>query len=627
MMRKFQSGFTGLFLFIAFVHSQYAQSQCTDLFISEYVEGNFFNKAIELYNPTPNAIDLSNYRLIRWDNGSVDSDQPGSDNILNLANTVNPYSAFVLVIGTSQQGQELPADPALAAKADAFYSTSCIPGTGVVRTLCFNGDDALSLQKANGNSWINIDIFACIGERPSNSSGTFSPTAAWTDIAPFSSMPIGYDGSIPYFTRYWTANQTLKRKSSVQSGVTINPEPETFNASIEWDTIGLNMFDSLGFHQCNCEEQASSTGIVQSNGFSALNDPNIITFAVQPVGCSSFNFQWYSFNGITLAPSGSSIAGWTLIPGATSNSYNPPTLSQSTTFACFVTPSDGCGTPGWAQGAASFTITASAGQVNSASAQQCSLAPVELSFTSTPSGLGNVAYQWYYQNGTVACPQGSSTFGWQIVNGANTATASFTPPSAGTYTLACFINSETGVGLWASGCKLLVSTSFTAQEIIGNPTVTPFTPTAYLVSQIAGHTYQWSVTGGAIANGQGTNFVNVVWNNTGPYSIQLIESDGVCSDVSVLDLGVITGVNNHDDSGLTIFPNPASDIITIRGLGENANGKYTLYDLSGRALQTGVVSGDGCSVPVGNLKAGNYAIHVITSKSSSVSLIHVSRNQ
>ncbi len=625
-MRKFQSGLTGLFLFVACVHSQNAQSQCTDLFISEYVEGNFFNKAIELYNPTPFAKDLSQYRLIRWDNGSTDADQLGGDGILNLAGTINSHETFVIVINTTTQGQETPPDPALVAKADAFYGSSCVPGDGVIRTLCFNGDDALSLQKANGNLWFNIDIFACIGERPSNSQGTFSPTAGWTDIAPYSSMPAGYDGTVPYFFRYWTLDQTLVRKPQVQGGVSINPEPETFNPSLEWDTIGLNQFDSLGFHTCVCAQNVLSLGQIPSVSNQNQN-PGPISFTLLPTGCPSFSYQWYSFNGITSAPTGSSTSGWTLIPGATSSTYDPPALFESTTFACFVTPSSGCGTAGWAQGAASYTITASAGQVNSASVQQCSLAPVELSFTSAPNGLGNVAYQWYYQNGTVACPQGSSTFGWQIENGANTATASFTPPSAGTYTLACFINSETGVGLWASGCKLLVSNSFTAQEIIGNPTVTPFTPTAYLVSQVSGHTYQWSVTGGAIANGQGTNFVNVVWNNTGPYSIQLIESDGVCSDVSVLDLGVITGVNNHDDSGLTIFPNPASDIITIRGLGDNINGKYTLYDLSGRALQTGLVSGVGCSVPVSNLKAGNYAIHVITSKSSSVRLIHVSRNQ
>lgn len=230
----------------------FATAQCNELFISEYVEGDFFNKGLELYNPTPNPIDLAQYRIIRWDNGSTDADQPGGDGILNLTGTIGAYSTHVIVINTTLQGQETPPDSALAAKADAFYGTSCVPGTGVVRTLCFNGDDALSLQKANGNSWLNIDIFACIGERPSNSQGTFIPTAAWTDIAPYSSMPAGYDGSVPYFFRYWTQDQTMKRKPGIQTGVKINPEPETFNPSVEWDTIGFNMFDSLGFHTCDC---------------------------------------------------------------------------------------------------------------------------------------------------------------------------------------------------------------------------------------------------------------------------------------------------------------------------------------------------------------------------------------
>ncbi len=232
---------------------QVAQAQCSELFISEYVEGDFFNKGLELYNPTPNAIDLSQYRVVRWDNGSTDADQPGGDGILSLTGTINAYSTHVIVINTTLQGQETPPDSALAAKADAFYGTSCVPGTGVVRTLCFNGDDALSLQKANGNLWFNVDIFACIGERPSNSQGTFSPTAAWTDLAPYSSMPAGYDGSTPYFFRYWTQDQTMKRKAGVQTGIKINPEPETFNPSVEWDTIGFNMFDSLGFHNCDCQ--------------------------------------------------------------------------------------------------------------------------------------------------------------------------------------------------------------------------------------------------------------------------------------------------------------------------------------------------------------------------------------
>ena len=36
-----------------------------DLFFSEYVEGWANNKALEIYNPTPNTIDLSNYSISR----------------------------------------------------------------------------------------------------------------------------------------------------------------------------------------------------------------------------------------------------------------------------------------------------------------------------------------------------------------------------------------------------------------------------------------------------------------------------------------------------------------------------------------------------------------------------------
>jgi hypothetical protein len=278
---------------------------------------------------------------------------------------------------------------------------------------------------------------------------------------------------------------------------------------------------------------------VESSGLAGVLNPGAIDFLNLPTGCPSFTYQWYSFNGITSAPSGSSTNGWTIIPGATSSSYDPPTLFQSTTFACFVTPSAGCGTPGWAVGAASFTITSSAGQVNSTSVQQCGNGAVALSFNNLPNGLGNASYQWYVQNGNVACPQGNSTAGWQIINGANTANTSFTPPGNGSYTLACLVTPEAITGIpaqWANGCKSVVTSSYTAQSIIGNPNITPFSPYTYLVNEIIGNTYTWQVTGGAISSGQNTNQVVVIWASTGPYLLQLIESNGVCSDTSSLSI-------------------------------------------------------------------------------------------
>jgi hypothetical protein len=74
------------------------------------------------------------------------------------------------------------------------------------------------------------------------------------------------------------------------------------------------------------------------------NDPNNITFTTNPSGgAGTFTYQWYYQDGLPACPSGTSTAGWTLIGGATSNSYDPPAgLIASRTYAVQVDPT---GTP------------------------------------------------------------------------------------------------------------------------------------------------------------------------------------------------------------------------------------------------------------------------------------------
>src|SRR5215212_7805367 len=94
----------------------------TDLFISEYVEGSSNNKAVEIYNGTGSAIDLTagDYKLAIYFNGAT------APTRIPLTGAIEPGEVFVFAAST--------AGPAILAVADQTY------GSGL-----FNGDDAVAL--------------------------------------------------------------------------------------------------------------------------------------------------------------------------------------------------------------------------------------------------------------------------------------------------------------------------------------------------------------------------------------------------------------------------------------------------------------------------------------------------
>jgi hypothetical protein len=197
---------------------------------------------------------------------------------------------------------------------------------------------------------------------------------------------------------------------------------------------------------------------------SSGGDPNPISFSTQPVGSGSFNFQWYFQNSIVSAPSGSSLSGWTVISTASSNSYDPPSgLTQSRTFACYVTPTGTptCGTAGWAAGARQVTVSTSGivdfGTIAQANQTFCSTGgdPSNILFSISPSGAINFSFQWYFQNGTVAAPTGTSLQGWtpiQLATG-----PSYDPPAglSQARSFACFVTPSGASGQWASGVRVI----------------------------------------------------------------------------------------------------------------------------------------------------------------------------
>ncbi|MFC2101734.1 T9SS type A sorting domain-containing protein [Bacteroidota bacterium] len=227
---------------------------CSDLFISEYVEGWNNNKAIEIYNPTPNVITFTNtYRLIRWSNGSTIADQD-IQYVLGLVGDIQPYQAFVIIQDTNFPGQDTMVWAGLRAKADYLAPADYNAGTQGCRVVFWNGDDAISIQKLSGGNWTDLDIFAEIGVRPLNWQGEVTPAGAWTDTPPY------WRGEGAYLTQ----NQSLIRKSTIKHGIdraTMNAYgnnitggyPDSFNAFVEYDSMPANFFDSLGVHTCDCK--------------------------------------------------------------------------------------------------------------------------------------------------------------------------------------------------------------------------------------------------------------------------------------------------------------------------------------------------------------------------------------
>ena len=214
-------------------------TDCTELFLSEYVEGWSQNKAIEVYNPTSSTIDLSNYRVERYSNGATNSSAGG---ITILSGMLASGDAFVLTNGETDTASTFGyCDPILISLGDMAEPSGSYP-----TPMHMNGNDAMVLSK-NGAI---IDVIGRVGEDPAS--------GAWTDDAA-SGFTMG---------SWWTMQHTLIRKSSVLYGD--NNGLDLFNPSLEWDSLPVGTWNNLGSHACDCIITTS----IDENAISYVMYPN-----------------------------------------------------------------------------------------------------------------------------------------------------------------------------------------------------------------------------------------------------------------------------------------------------------------------------------------------------------------
>jgi len=243
-----------------FVGAAMFSQECSDLFISEYVEGSGNNKAIEIYNPTNEPVNLGDYQLVRYSNGGF---VPYS---VTLGGTIQPKSTYVVVLDKRDPdgtGFDQPVDSALQIKADTFLC----PVYEENRMMYFNGNDAVTLEKLTGDI---ADVFGFIGPPMTSDDNGWGNLNDTTITYNSGGNPTEYTIHNyivgPLFWLSWTKDNTLIRKVYLGDGVKENPDPY-FVVQAQWDSIPENTFDSLGFHNCYC----NTLGIGENEYISNIN--------------------------------------------------------------------------------------------------------------------------------------------------------------------------------------------------------------------------------------------------------------------------------------------------------------------------------------------------------------------
>ncbi|MCB9234635.1 MAG: HYR domain-containing protein [Bacteroidia bacterium] len=168
--------------------------QTSSLIISEYVEGSGLTKYVEIYNGTGSAVNLANYSLRLYANGSA------------TPTTVSSLAAG----GTLASGQTV----VFANSGATAYTGTSFP----IAAVNWNGNDAFDLFNTLTSQ--QVDIFGQIG---------FDPGTQWS---------VG--GNV-------TADQTLRRRSNVSSGNTVNGAGFP-TLGTEWNSFANNTVSGLGTH-------------------------------------------------------------------------------------------------------------------------------------------------------------------------------------------------------------------------------------------------------------------------------------------------------------------------------------------------------------------------------------------
>lgn len=419
---------------------------------------------------------------------------------------------------------------------------------------------------------------------PRNWNGTihYGAGASWIDIN--TGQTIGSGDSLIYSPLQTTDIAAVFDCNGQTYSDTMHLEVLNTNIS----TTGLSLCNGplvltaqTGFYTYNWSGGSSTTAVltvnstgvyyvdyVTSNGFSCQSDPITIYSGNIPITLSTPD-SLFICQGDTVeinSPLGFSTYNWST--GATTSSI---TTTLTGNYSLSVVDGNGC--PGTSN-TTSISISPQTITANTTGSSLCN-GPVTLD-----AGSGFAIYQWYNNNvlitggisqnlivttaGVYHCeivyPTGctaisntlsivAGTGAFNVIISAIGADSLCKPNGqvildAGNYASFIWSTNETTqqisvntLGSYsvdvvdAGGCQGSSNISFEVFDavntsVISGPTnPTQFQTVTYSVLSSSGSTYDWTVTGGTIQSGVNTNSIDIMWDNSGTFSLTVIETD------------------------------------------------------------------------------------------------------
>lgn len=235
----------------------------SDLIISEYMEGNSNNKFIEIYNGTGGTVNLDNYRLGQYNNGSATL---SGTTLSFTAGTTLTHGSTWVVCHTS---------------IDALLSANCNQNsTNVVN---FNGNDAVVLQKNTG-TFTDLDIIG---------NNTGDPGGSWN-------IPAGTNNAA-CTAGSTTCDTILKRQASVTA-----PTATPTTSFGQWNPYNASTIQNIevyhGMGQWDSTPPTKAFNVVSAVGNAGTTVT--VTYNFEPTTASGQNIANYDIRTGTTCGSG-----------------------------------------------------------------------------------------------------------------------------------------------------------------------------------------------------------------------------------------------------------------------------------------------------------------------------------